>query len=123
MSGDMNKPEKPPSPFGIEKRSLSCFSIRSSVLITAFQILLFMFFDNSAQRLIIDIRGTKMQLPRHDKLRFEPRPYKLLTGHTMVFDKPGTRKRSRTEDAHPTQRTDTEMNAQHKVNNDRMKSH
>jgi len=30
----MNKPEKPPLPFGIEKRSLSCFSIRSSVLIT-----------------------------------------------------------------------------------------
>ena len=54
----------------------------------------FVGFNGRLHRFVIEIIWQKHQLFRHQKFRFNPRPGKLLCGHTGVFDKAHSRKGS-----------------------------
>ena len=75
----------------------------------------FVVFDCAFQRFIVEIVGVKLQLFRYQKLRFNPRPCKMLCGHTVVLDKAHYRKRRSTENIHPAKCFYSEIRTENKV--------
>ena len=99
--------------------SLSCFSRFCSVLIMGFQLLLFMGFDGSFQRLIVEIDRLKFKLLRLQHFRAQPCPEELLRRHAVIGYEAHSGKGSRAENTHPRNGLCSHIGLEQKIQSDR----